>query len=58
MTGNNSRPKILIVDDEEKNIRLMALILEKHDYNLETAKNGLEAIKKTVAFLPDLIFLV
>ncbi len=49
--------KILIVDDEEKNLKLMAVLLESYGYVYETAKNGLEALEKTKTFLPDLIFL-
>lgn len=50
-------PKILIVDDEEKNRKLMSAILVNYGYELETAKNGIEALEKTKTFSPDLIFL-
>jgi putative two-component system response regulator len=49
--------KILIVDDEEKNLKLMGAILANYGYAFETAKNGLEALEKTKTFSPDLIFL-
>ncbi|MFA4827728.1 MAG: response regulator [Thermodesulfovibrionales bacterium] len=55
MTDKNQ--KILIVDDEEKNIKLIIAILKNYGYDFETAKNGLEAIEKTKAFTPDLILL-
>ena len=53
----DKNPKILIVDDEEKNVKLIIAILKNYGYEFETAKNGLEAIEKTKAFAPDLILL-
>jgi len=55
--AEKSRPKVLVVDDEEKNIKLMSLILEKNGYAFETAQNGLEALEKAKTFSPDLILL-
>lgn len=52
-----NQPKILIVDDEEKNIKLMAAILRNYGYDFDTAKNGIEALEMTKTFSPDLIFL-
>lgn len=57
MTEDIIKTKILIVDDEEKNIKLIKAILENYDFSFETAKNGLEALEKTKDFNPDLIFL-
>src|SRR4030042_2163643 len=51
------KPKILIVDDEEKNLKLMGAILTNYGYVFEIAKNGLEALEKTKEISPDLIFL-
>jgi len=51
------KPKILIVDDDEKNLKLMGAILTNYGYVFETAKNGLEALEKTKEISPDLIFL-
>lgn len=51
------KTRILIVDDEEKNLKLMSAILKNYDYAFETAKTGLEALEKTKEFSPDLIFL-
>lgn len=51
------KPRILIVDDEIKNLKLMAAILKNYGYSYETAKNGFEALEKTKEFSPDLIFL-
>lgn len=51
------KAKILAVDDEERNLKLIGLILENYGYPYETAKNGLEALEKAKEFLPDLIYL-
>ncbi len=57
MPEDNRVPKILIVDDEEKNLKLISAILKNYGYAFETAKNGIEALEKTRAINPDLIFL-
>ncbi|MBI5408572.1 MAG: response regulator [Nitrospirae bacterium] len=57
MTDDINRSKILIVDDDEKNLKFLSLILESYGYVYETAKDGHEALEKTKAFNPDLIFL-
>ncbi len=57
MTDTNKQPRVLIVDDEEKNFRLISAILKNLNCLFETAKNGREAVLKTVSFNPDLIFL-
>jgi PAS domain S-box-containing protein len=49
--------KILIVDDEEKSLKLMSALLRNYGYMFETAKNGIEALEKSKEFSPDLIFL-
>jgi EAL domain-containing protein (putative c-di-GMP-specific phosphodiesterase class I) len=41
------KQKILIVDDDEKNLKLTGVILKLYVYIFETAKNGLEALEKT-----------
>ena len=57
MTEPARQQRILIVDDEEKNFRLISAMLKSHDYLFDTARNGKEAILRTVSFKPDLIFL-
>ena len=57
MTETMKQPRILIVDDEEKNYRLITAILKNLECLFETARNGKEAVLKTVSFKPDLIFL-
>jgi cyclic di-GMP phosphodiesterase len=53
----NERHRILIVDDDEKNLKVMSAILESRGYVSDTAKDGSEALEKANAYLPDLIFL-
>lgn len=57
MAAETKTPKILIVDDEEKNLKLMGAILKNYNYDYETAKNGREALEKTKEISPDSIFL-
>lgn len=49
--------KVLIVDDEPDIIELLKYNLEKEGYEVETARNGLEAIEKCNTFLPELILM-
>ncbi len=53
----DGKSRILIVDDDARNLRLMAEILSHQGYSFETAANGLEAISKIKEFSPDLIFM-
>ncbi|MBI4653842.1 MAG: response regulator [Nitrospirae bacterium] len=57
MPEKTKKQKILIVDDEEMNLKLMCAILKNYDYLCETAKNGIEALEKAKEISPDLIFL-
>ncbi|MBI5307949.1 MAG: response regulator [Planctomycetes bacterium] len=54
---DEAKKRILIVDDEEMNREFMSVVLKSYGYAYETAKTGLEALKKTKEFLPDLILL-
>lgn len=49
--------KILIVDDDTLNLKLMASMIEAQGYEAVTAINGKEALDKAVSFQPDLILL-
>jgi putative two-component system response regulator len=49
--------KILIVDDEEANLRLLTQWLIPSGYAVELASNGEEAVKKAKVARPDLIIL-
>lgn len=50
-------PKILIVDDEPDILEFIKYLLEREDYQVETAANGIEAIQKSKTFKPDLILM-
>jgi two-component system, NtrC family, sensor kinase len=48
-------PKILVVDDEPKNLRILQIRLEANGYTVFTATNGQEALEQIKACRPDLI---
>ena len=52
-----AREKILIVDDEPLNLELLERELLAHEYTVESARNGEEALQKVDSFVPDLILL-
>jgi CheY-like chemotaxis protein len=47
--------RILIVDDEAHVIRVLRLTLEREGYAVETASDGVEALQKMAARLPDVL---
>jgi len=51
------RPKILVVDDEERNLRLMTAMLEPQGYAVVLARDGAEALQKARMDLPDVVLL-
>jgi two-component system alkaline phosphatase synthesis response regulator PhoP len=51
------KQKVLVVDDEQDIVDILTYNLEKEGFEVETASNGLLAVKKAVTFLPDLILL-
>ena len=51
------KPRILAVDDDERNLALLTAKLEREGYELDTAGNGLEALRKVADFRPDLIIM-
>src|SRR3990172_1892971 len=50
-------PKILVVDDEERNLRLMTAMLEPQGYDVVLARDGEEALQKARMDLPDVVLL-
>ena len=52
-----SKFKILLVDDEPDILEFLSYNLQKEGYNVETAENGLEGVKKAKIMKPDLILL-
>lgn len=57
MSGAPAPGTVLVVDDEERNVRLIAVILKSHGYRLVTAGGGAEALERAAAAPPDLIYL-
>lgn len=47
--------KILIVEDNELNLRLFCDLLRAHAYAVEPVRDGREALERARAFAPDLI---
>ncbi|WGS54996.1 response regulator (plasmid) [Paraburkholderia sp. D15] len=46
---------ILLVDDDEENLRALQLALESNGYHVALAGNGREALQMAVRYLPQLI---
>ena len=49
--------KILIVDDDPDIIEILNYNLSNEGYNVKSAVNGIEALKKAKKFIPDIILL-
>ena len=54
---DKTKHTILVVDDEPLNLKLLTAILRSENYEVQTAKNGLEAIQKAEEYIPDTILL-
>jgi CheY-like chemotaxis protein len=48
-------PRILVVDDDAWILRMVTTVLEKHGYEILTARDGEEGLMRAVADRPDLI---
>jgi two-component system, cell cycle response regulator DivK len=57
MTSNPPGPLVLIVDDNEKNLKLARDVLRAAGFRTLEAANGREAIAVAVSQLPDLVLL-
>lgn len=57
MHEEGERRRVLVVEDEEKNLKLLNDLLTAEGYEVRTALNGLEALEKARGFSPDLILL-
>jgi DNA-binding response OmpR family regulator len=49
--------RILVVDDVPDNLDILQMRLESQGYEVATAGDGVEALKKTRELLPDLVLL-
>lgn len=56
-TNNKKISKILLVDDESRNIRLLEQLCKNLGYHALTADCGQEAIDKSITEMPDLILM-
>ena len=52
-----SKPKILCVDDEKKNLKLLKALLAPQGYEVMSAENGEAALEHLSSSLPDLVLL-
>jgi putative two-component system response regulator len=52
-----SKPKILVVDDEDRNLRLIEAMLIPLGYEVVLARDGIEALDKVRKIQPDVILL-
>jgi two-component system cell cycle response regulator DivK len=49
--------KILVVEDNELNLRLFCDLLRAHGYEAEPVRDGREAVDRARAFVPDLVIM-
>ena len=56
-TEKTSKPKILVVDDDALNQRMMKLILTREGYDVDLASNGLEAFDAIKFHHYDVVFM-
>jgi two-component system cell cycle response regulator DivK len=56
-TGDVKRvaKKVLVVEDNELNLKLFCDLLRAHEYAVEPVRDGREAVERARAFGPDLI---
>ena len=53
----NSKPLVLIADDDYEVRRILTIIISKAGFNTEEAANGREAVEKTAKLRPDFLLL-
>lgn len=51
------KAKILVIEDNEQNMYLVTFILEKNDYQVFQANNGVDGVSLAIQQQPDLILL-
>ncbi len=49
--------KILIVEDNQKNLKLFSILLKSQGFEVITAENGKIGVEKAISDLPDLILM-
>ena len=55
MPGNNSKPRVLVVDDEHVIADTLAIILSQHGYEATAAYTGTAAVERARSIKPDLV---
>jgi two-component system alkaline phosphatase synthesis response regulator PhoP len=56
-TLDSARPRVLIADDNPQGVELLEAYLSGSDYDVETAADGEETLRKVKQWRPDLILL-
>ncbi|MFQ5353670.1 MAG: response regulator, partial [Thermodesulfobacteriota bacterium] len=51
------KPVILIVDDDERNVILLSVKMEREGYIVESASNGVDALERVNTINPDVILM-
>jgi two-component system, cell cycle response regulator DivK len=52
-----ARPRVLVVDDCEDNRELCAAVLDRHGYEVWTARDGEEAVEKAIELRPHVVIM-
>ena len=52
-----TRRRILVVDDDQDDLKMISMILEPEGYEVVMAENGIQALEKVESDDPDLILL-
>lgn len=55
--GTSVAKKVLVVEDNELNLKLFCDLLRAHDYVAEPVRDGREAVARAREFAPDLIIM-
>ncbi|MGC8898363.1 MAG: sigma-54-dependent transcriptional regulator [Bacteroidota bacterium] len=55
MKNQQGTARILIVDDEEKIRNILAAVLKDEGYDVQTARDGVDAVAKSTVYKPDLL---
>ena len=53
--GERVAKRVLVVEDNELNLKLFCDLLRAHDYAAEPVRDGREAVARARAFQPDLV---
>ncbi|MBL9185378.1 MAG: response regulator [Verrucomicrobiaceae bacterium] len=56
-TGDATKPRLLVVEDNEVNARMAMMMLEKHGYPAEVARDGEEAVDRFASGVYDAVLM-